>query len=348
MDINIKYVIENADALWGTIRWANGVYCPKCGCVEYYNSKDGRYICKGCNYIYSETTNTILQNSKLKKWQWLVAMYSLVTNKSISVRELSSTIGVTVVTAWRMQQKLRMYMSMEEVDCSGIVKMDEAHIGGWGGMHLKKKIEYMRKNNFMLPQDTRYTKKQILAASSNKKHHIISIINEENKCVIKQIKGQITRGIIKQIVKQYNITHIISDESKIYQNIKGVTCEQSNHSKHIFMTEGGYTSNACENRFSWVKRILNGYHSTASEKYLQLYLNQFSFKFNNKDLTIKDRLIKLGILCCKKYISSLDVYNYDYTEDFEYPIDNNHNLVNLYLSNPLIQTVKIKSRIYTK
>ena len=52
------------------------------------------------------------------------------------------------------------------------------------------------------------------------------------------------------------------------------------------MTKGGHTSNACENRFSWVKRIISGYHTRVTEKYLQLYLNQRMFMVNNRDISI--------------------------------------------------------------
>lgn len=343
--LNVKFVVENAQELWGKIRWNNTPQC-KCGCTEYYATGDGRYKCKECGYVYSDTANTILQNSKLEKWQWLVAMYAFSVNKSISLRELANMIGVSNVTAWRVQQKLRKYMLMDKVEVSGEVMMDEAHIGGWSGMHLNKKMEYMRANNFICKNDKYYDKRAILAASSEKKHHILSIINKDNKCVIRHIKGQITKSVIRQIVKEYNITHIISDESKLYQGIKGVTVEQSNHSKHIFMTKEGHTSNACENRFSWVKRIINGYHTHTSEKYLQLYLAQIAFKINNKDLTPYDRFIKLGRLCCSRYISNEEVFNYDFTEGIDYPTNNNEELVNEILNSGLVSEVSIKSKRY--
>ena len=211
-------------------------------------------------------------------------------------------------------------MSLDTVDMSGVVCLDEAHIGGWQGMHLNKKMEYMRNHNYIPEGETKYTKQQILAASSEKKQHILCGVNAEGKAQVTHIKGQITKDIIKQVVKQNGITHIISDESQLYRGIKGVTTEQSNHSKHIFMTEGGHTSNPCENRFSWVKRIVGCYHTHTADKYLQLYLNQIIFKMNNKNLSVQDRFLKLGGLCCTKYISNKDVQNFDYTEGLYYPV----------------------------
>jgi transposase-like protein len=230
--LTIQTIITNSNEIWKEII---GVpKCSRCGSENYYQLGDGRYKCKECGKIYSDRTNTILQGSKLDKWQWLVAMYVMCVNKGISLRELANTIGVTNVTAWKMQHKLRMYMGEDRYDMSGVVMVDEAHIGGWSGMHLKKKIDYMVAHNYM-ERGEKYRKEAILAASSEKKEHIISIVNADNKCLIKHIKGQVTKSVIRQIVKKYGITHIISDESKLYQGIKGVTVEQSNHSKHIFI-----------------------------------------------------------------------------------------------------------------
>lgn len=317
MKIDVAYIIKNEVKLWNAIRW-NGAPRCKCGCSDIYLLSDGRYKCKKCNTIFSDTSNTILQNSKLPKWKWLYAIYTLTAQRSISCRELANQISTTKSTAHKMLMKIRYYMSLDDVDLSGITCMDEAHIGGWSGMHLKKKIEYMVNNNFM-KKGERYNKKAILQASSQKKQHILCGVNAIGKAKATHIRGQITKDIVKQFVAQNNITHIISDESPLYR-FKGVTTEQCNHTKHIYMTKTGHTSNPCENRFSWIKRIVGAYHTHTSEKYLQLYLNQILFKINNKDLTATDRFLKLGRLCCKKYISYDNVKTFDYTSQFCYPV----------------------------
>lgn len=317
MKIDVAYIIKNEEKLWNAIRWNGAPRCI-CGCGDIYRLADGRYKCKKCNTIFSDTSQTILQNSKLPKWKWLYAIYTLTAQRSISCRELAIQISTTKSTAHKMLMKIRYYMSLDDVDLSGIACMDEAHIGGWSGMHLKKKIEYMVNNNFIKAGE-RYNKKAILQASSQKKQHILCGVSAIGKAKATHIKGQITKDIVKQFVTQNNITHIISDESPLYRFKGGVTTEQCNHSKHIYMTKSGHTSNPCENRFSWIKRIVGAYHTHTSEKYLQLYLNQILFKINNRDLTATDRFLKLGKLCCQKYISYEDVKQFDYTSQFCYP-----------------------------
>ena len=67
MKLNIIYISKNADQLWKKLRWENLVPTCKCGCTETYSTGDNRYKCKKCGYIFSDTSNTILQNSKLGK-----------------------------------------------------------------------------------------------------------------------------------------------------------------------------------------------------------------------------------------------------------------------------------------
>ena len=319
MKINIAYIINHEEILWKSIRWTDSTPKCKCGCSELYRTSDSRFKCKSCGYVFSDTANTILQNTKLPKWKWLYAIYTLSAQRSISVRELASMITVSRSSAHLMLMKIRSYMELDSVDMSGVVCLDEAHIGGWSGMHLKKKIEYMVEHNYM-KKGERYRKEAILAASSEKKQHILCGVNANGKAKITHIKGQITKDIVKQVVKQNGITHIISDESMLYRGINGVITEQCNHSKHQYLTSGGHSSNPCENRFSWVKRIVGCYHTHTSEKYLQLYLNQIMFKMNNRDLSVADRFMKLGGLCCQKYVSQKDILKYDYTDGLCYPI----------------------------
>lgn len=113
------------------------------------------------------------------------------------------------------------------------------------------------------------------------------------------------------------------------------------------MTAGGHTSNPCENRFSWVKRIVGAYHTHTSEKYLQLYLNQIIYKINDKDLSVEDRFNKLGRLCCKKYISNREVVNFDYTKTINYPVVNKVDWDEVVrMSGGLIYQIEERSRIY--
>lgn len=320
--LDLAFVVENADAIWHNIRWKDGVKCTDCECTDYYSLGDGRYKCKKCGKIFSDTTNTLLHHSKLSKWKWLWAIYKMSNTNGISNIELSKDINVDYHTAYLIQQKVRYLMNQDGITLSGNVCMDEAYIGGWTCMHFNKKMDFMRKNHFIPEDGNTYKKRDILAAVSKKKHHIISMVDEKGKTILLHTPNPITTKIIKQILEKHttNLETLITDESKLYQNLKGVTVEASNHSKHIFMTTGGHTSNPCENRFSWVKRKINTLYTHTSEKYLQLYLNQMAFSATYKDYSITDRYNILLGTCARNntHITYQMLQSFNYLDNYDF------------------------------
>lgn len=320
--MNINFLIKNADVVWHKLRWRDGIKCPKCGCEEYWELGDGRYKCKGCGKIFSDTTDTLLHHSHLDKWQWLWAIYKMSNSKGISTIELSRDLAVNYTTAHIMQQKIR-YAMDEDRSFSGIVRMDEAYIGGWSGMHFKKKMEYLDSNDF-LNEEGKYTKSTLLAAVSKKKHHIVSIVDESGYTKIIHTPNPITKDIIRQILERYDsgIETLVTDESKLYKGLKW-NVEQSCHSKAVFITKTGLSSNVCENRFSWIKRKWNGIYTHTSEKYLQLYLNQMAFTVNNKDKTVQEKFETLCGLCAKAHVTRKEITEYNYLDKFNF--DNKYN-----------------------
>ena len=344
--LNIKYIIDNENLLWKQIRWNDTPTC-QCGSTDLYHLSDGRYKCKHCKKIFSDTTNTIAEHSNLKKWQWLYAIFVMTTTKSISVRELANHISVSVTTAHRMLRKIRYYMSKDNFHRTDFAIIDEAHIGAWANMKFGKKFAYMKQHGFIDPKDNTYTKSQIFAASSHKKEHILAIINGDNKCVLRHVRGQIDKGVIKEIVQQYGIKHIVSDESKLYQHIKGTTVEQCNHSKRIWLTDSGLSTNPCENRFSWTKRIYN-YMTHTSANDLQLYLNQIAYKINNSRMSSTASFFILGKLCCTEYISHNGITNWlRRNEIVNEPEEIDEGILEL-LNCPFVEKIEHKHKIFRR
>ena len=348
MKLTVKYVIEHEQELWNSIRWDNATPTCTCGSQNLYKLSDGRFKCKCCKSVFSDTSNTIMKNSNLRKWQWLYAIFTLSTTRSISVREMSRHIGVSVSTAHKMLRKVRYYMSLDKIEMTNVAIIDEAHLGAWANMTLRKKFQYMRDNNFIGKNDKTYTKSQIFAASSDKKEHIVCLINEQNQCIIKHIRGQVNHKVMKTLIKQHNIKHIISDESKLYLNIPNTTVEQCNHSKGVWLTPNGNTTNPCENRFSWVKRIYNSYHTHTSADNLQLYLNQIAFKINHTGQPTEQVFLKLGRLCCTEYVSHTDITNYLRENELSNPREEIDPEILEMLNWGFVEKVEHKQKVYRR
>lgn len=318
--LNIPYIVKNADSLWKKIRWSatNGIPTCSCGCQDTYKLSDGRYKCKECGKIFSDRTGTLLHHSKLSVEIWLIALFKFANISECSAIDLQKECGVNYKTAYMMLQKLRYLVGKQELSLSGICRVDEAYIGAeWKNVHFNKKMSYMRDNGFLEKDSKRYTKHQLLSAVSAKKFHIVSLTDENNITRIIHTPNPIDKRIIESIIfdKKNNITELVTDESNLYKYI-GIPVHQSNHSKHIFMTEEGFTSNIAENRFSWVKRKWNGVFTHTSEKYLQLYLNQRQFNHNNTGKSVEERFFTLMGLCTTNTITCREVFNFDYKASF--------------------------------
>lgn len=315
VEMNIRYIIENSDMIWEKSRWKDGVKCPFCGCIHYYKTSQGKYKCKECGKIYTSTTNTLLHSSKLKKWQWITAIYQLSINKNISIRELAKTIGINKNSAYIMLQKIKYNLSQEDINMIGETIIDETYIGGWVNKHLSYKWEYMRKKGFVLPTQKKYTKTQILRASSDYKQHVIAMIDEEGKTKLLHLPNPITKECIKYVLKrEIGITGLVCDESKLYENC-GLPIETNNHSRHQWLTATGKSSNAVENRFSNIKRKIQ-YNTHTSEKYLQLHLNYFAWQVNYSGKSVEDKFNSLMVAICKKKVTNNDLFNFDYKKDY--------------------------------
>ena len=111
------------------LRWPQGVECPWCGSnlISRFSVKAGvrenrkaipvrrLYDClnPGCRHQFSVTSGTVMHNTRVPVWKWLVAI-SLQINSSgkLGARELQHELRVSYKTAWSMTHRIR--EAMEE------------------------------------------------------------------------------------------------------------------------------------------------------------------------------------------------------------------------------------------
>ena len=127
---------DTCHAFMVSMRWANGVTCPRCGCED--NSKikfiETRRIwrCNACEKQFSIKVGTIFEDSPLPMKSWLCAVWMIVNAKNgISCCEIARSLGVTQKTAWFMAHRIRLALQVGSFEkLSGQVEADETFIGG--------------------------------------------------------------------------------------------------------------------------------------------------------------------------------------------------------------------------
>lgn len=251
--------------------------CPKCGCTkEFVRVKTRRcYQCRDCYHQIYPCAGTIFHKTTTPLTYWFFAIYLFTISKNgLGACELQRHLGVTYKTAFRMLHKIRSLIINNESVMQGIIELDESYIGGKNkNRHKDKKV----KNS----QGRAYKDKSpvfgILERSEESTSRVIAY-------TVPDVKSQTLKPLIYEKVEQGSA--IMTDEWNSYTGLN----KDYDHGI-CFHGRGNYVSgenneiytNGLENFWSIVKRSINGSYVHVSPKYLQFYINEFVFRYNNRD-----------------------------------------------------------------
>ena len=273
------------------IKWNNEPECPYCHQKHSTLIQDKkyhikRYHCNKCNTTFSVLINTIFQDTKLELQKWFLAI-SIIMNakKGISSRQLARDLEVNLKTAWYMQMRIRKAMKQDENQLlKGIVEMDETYIGG----KPRGKGEHKR---------GRGTNKLAIIGMVERKGIVKAELQDKKKLKCKDLKKLVYNNIDKRL------STLITDDYRGYMNMNEIINHKTiNHSikEYVKIDNTGFKlhTNTIEGFWSLLKRCIVGQYHSLSGKYLNKYIDEFCFKYNNrKNKSIFDLLLikALGI-----------------------------------------------------
>jgi len=267
------------------VRWPNGPVCPHCGSEKRAyrlggsQRRRGLYKCAVCRKQFTVTVGTVMHGSHLPVRKWLMA-FSLMCSakKGISALQLQRNLDIkSYKTAWRMLRQIRAAMSNIEhgQTFEAIVEMDDTYVGG------KPRKKNRRADDEKGHKRGRGTKKTpvigIVDREQGKVYTKVSLPDKEGK----KLSGNQLLGILNEVCKKK--ATIITDEFRGY-NIIGKTQHVHlvvDHTKEF--ANGFVHTNNVESFWAILKRGVYGIYHHVSVKYLQNYVNEFCFRFNNRD-----------------------------------------------------------------
>lgn len=267
------------------VRWPNGPVCPHCGngkkayALKGKSTRPGVYTCAACRRQFTVTIGTVMENTHLPLRTWLMA-FSLMCSakKGISALQLQRDLDIgSYKTAWRMLKQVRKAMSNIEHGkiFEAIVEIDETYIGG------KPRKKNRKDDNDKPNKRGRGTKKNpvigIVDREKKKVYARVSLPNKKGK----KLSGNQLLGILNEICKS-NAT-VITDEFTGYSILRKTKYIHLviDHTKG-FVDDFIHTNNV-ESFWAVLKRGVYGIYHHVSIKYLQNYVNEFCFRFNNRE-----------------------------------------------------------------
>lgn len=266
-------------------RWPNGVTCPRCGSENVTEQpKYNRWQCSSHHANIDDKrrqftlkTGTIFEDSPIGLDKWLAVMWLVVNCKNgISSYEISKDVGVTQKSAWFMSHRVRLALGMESSDkLSGHVEADETYIGGKArNMHRTKLAK--RVAEFATPRTGRNQNIGKVAVMGLLERH-----GEIRTMVIPNTKRAALQGGVSRHVESGSVVY--TDALRSYNELDREYIHQViNHAEKY--VDGQIHTNGVENFWSLLKRTLGGTYVSVEPFHLFRYLDEQSFRFNNRTL----------------------------------------------------------------
>jgi len=257
-------------------RWPEGVTCPRCGSkTVLFQAKYNRWQCGSKHALrqFTAKTGTIFEDSPLGLDKWLTAMWQVVNCKNgISSYEVHRAIKVTQKTAWFMDHRIRLALTMGTINkLSGQIEADETFIGG--------KARNMHKFD---------RAKKITGTGGKNKTAVLGIMERGGKVVTKVIDNTKKKTLQKE-VREHALagSALFTDSLKSYEGLDEFQHEVIDHA--LAYVDGDVHTNGLENFWSLLKRALKGTYVSVEPYHLFRYLDEQGYRFNNRWMTDSQR-----------------------------------------------------------
>ena len=252
-------------------RWPGGVTCPRCGNQKVkFQEKYNRWQCstRHDRRQFTVKTGTIFEDSPLGLDKWLCAMWLVVNCKNgVSSYEIHRAIGVTQKTAWFMDHRIRLALTMGSVEkLSGEVEADETFIGGKArNMHAAKRA------------------RRITGTGGKDKTAVLGVLERGGKVRATVVPSRKKGALQPEVRKHVEAgSALYTDALKSYEGLNEFEHGVIDHAEKY--VDGKIHTNGRENFWSLLKRSINGTYVSVEPFHLFRYLDEQVCRFNSRKL----------------------------------------------------------------
>lgn len=264
---------DKARAHLESIRWENGIVCPKCSCKEQRKFstiaanklkkvRAGLRYCAECKSQFTVTIGTIFEDSHIPLRKWLIAWYLICSSKKgVSSLYLQRALELgsyrsALFMAHRIRYALKDSVFTDKL--SGTVEADECFVGGT-------------------------TQGEGQAGAKSNKTPVMAMMERGGRVrsqVMTTVSGANLKKAIAENVAVFSEVH--TDSLHAYKTLPpqyfhfSVKHRAGEYTRHE--AERTVTVNSVESYFSLIKRGVIGTFHHISPKYLPLYLAEFDHR----------------------------------------------------------------------
>ena len=253
------------------------IRCPKCHGqgITKNGHKHGiqRYVCKKCNYFFSETTDTILSYSKINYKQLKSVISGILASKPVI--EISKDAGLTATETYYLEIKIFASIDkiVENTKLHGIVQADEKYF----------RISFKGTKKENMPRKSRHSGSQNLAAGiSNEQVCVVVAIDEYDNIVMTVAgNGQVTQDMISKSLhgKIEEKSILVTDSKSSYRkfaNDENLVLKQIPAGEHTI--EEIYNLGEVNSLINEIDNYINRIKKGISTRHLQQYLNYLKYR----------------------------------------------------------------------
>ena len=260
-------------------KWPNGPECPKCtGKKLSFLKTRLMWTCLACRKQFSVKVGTIFEDSPIPLNKWLAAMWLVGNCKNgISSYEMGRDLQVTQRTAWFINHRIRYAMHTGSINkMTGTVEADETFVGGAARfMHADKRAEKIKGRGPM------------------GKAIVFGLLERETGKVRTHHVRTRRKSDLQPIVRD-NVSAgaaLYTDALKSYDGLDEYTHKVIDHAEAY--VDGVVHTNQLENFWSLLKRAIKGTYVSVEPFHLFRYLDEQSFRYNEREATDAQRFQKV-------------------------------------------------------
>lgn len=273
------------DFLWRQRYAPDGsrAHCPKCEQERKFHRVKARpsYACETCGFQFYPTAGTIFHKSSTSLHLWFYAIHLMTSTRcGISAKHLERELGVTYKTAWRMFNLIRnKLMAEDDEQLSGRVEIDETSVDG---------KPRKRHGLYVGPDRRRRSASENISAAGKLREQrratVFAAVERGGRVKATVLPSRRGPRLKEQAIEWVDPAAIVfTDEWPSYNSLHKHFAEHRRvrHAAYEYV-DGDTHTNTIEGFFGNLKTGIRGNYKAISHKWLQGYLNEFTWRYNHR------------------------------------------------------------------